>query len=102
MKKPPPLAHLENSHSPYQDSALECWFLCETFPNYLSEKVGKVPPMLLLYCASLHSQVHDFTLQYPSLNKLTFSLPASHNPHSPKPDRKQVGENERSFPLFIT
>lgn len=74
MKRPPPLAHLENSHSPYQDSALECWFLCETFPNYLSEKVGKVPPMLLLYCASLHSQVHDFTLQYPSLNKLTFTV----------------------------
>lgn len=30
--------------------------------------------MLLLYCASLHSQVHDFTLQYPSLNKLTFTV----------------------------
>ena len=29
--------------------------------------------MLLLYCASLHSQVHHFALQYHSLSKLTFT-----------------------------
>lgn len=87
----------------HQDAALKCWLLCETFPNYFSERVGKSP-----FCAppipgipTLSSTRLHFAKprsQYIDLH----SLPASHNSRLPNLDQKQVWQEKLSFLLYIT